>query len=107
MPLSLPAGGAMALDAQDVANIATVIGAPLAVLALCYNGIQLKRTLNVERGRFMLELRCMVARYDKIHALLRRGGAWHKASDMPSEDITEEWILVDDYMGFFEHCEYL
>jgi hypothetical protein len=53
----------------------------------------------------MLELEKMSERFDRVQALLRNGGAWHGGAGGPSS--LEEWCEVEDYMGFFEHCELL
>lgn len=94
-----------AISLQDGANLAQLLGAPLAVAALCYSAWQLRRTRLIEQGRFMLELERMSARYDRVHALLRTGGNWHAGKGAPES--VADWCLVEDYMGFFEHCELL
>ena len=90
---------------ETLSQVATALGAPLAVLALAYTGIQLKRTLAVERGRFLLELERMSATHDKTHLRLRPGGDLSDGRSTPQT--AAEWSELEDYMGFFEHCELL
>lgn len=93
------------MNLQDCANLATTISAPTAVFALLFAGMQMRRTLAVERGRFMLELERMMATHDRTHLRLRPGGDWCDAGAGP--ETSEEWAQVEDYMGLFEHCEIL
>lgn len=95
----------MDLTSADVANLAQAIGVPIAIAALFYSGWQLRRTRIIEQGRFMLELEQMSVRFDRVQTLLRKGGAWHAGRGGPST--LDEWVEVEDYMGFFEHCELL
>lgn len=90
---------------KELAEIATIIGVPLAVIALIYTGIQLKRSVAISRGQFMLELEKMVALHDSVHIRLRPGGEWASSNSGPKD--AEEWAELEDYMGFFEHCELL
>ena len=73
--------------------------------ALAFTGLQLKRTLVVERGRFLLELERMSASHEKTHIRLRPGGPWSDGVSLPKS--SSEWAELEDYMGFFEHCELL
>ena len=93
------------MDLQELSNLATAIGAPVAIAALFYTGWQLRRTRLIEQGRFMLELERMSEKHDPIHTRLRRSGDWHGSAGGPKT--LQEWVAVDDYMGFFEHCELL
>jgi hypothetical protein len=91
---------------NELAQLATVVGAPVGVGALIYAGIQLQRTLRVERGRFMLELERMIAVHDATHYRLRPGGDWAGPNAKAPQNL-QEWAQLEDYMGFFEHCELL
>ena len=91
---------------SEWSNLATIISTPLAVFALLFTGLQLKRTFAVERGRFMLEIERMLATHDRIHLRLRPGGDWSGPSGRGPANL-EEWGQVEDYMGLFEHCEIL
>jgi hypothetical protein len=95
----------MALHLLEWSNLATIISAPTAALALLFAGLQLRRTLAVERGRFTLEIERMLASHDRTHLRLRPGGDWFGAERGPAT--VEEWGQVEDYMGLFEHCEIL
>jgi hypothetical protein len=86
-------------------SLATIISAPIAAFALVFAGIQLRRTLAVERGRFMLEIERMLASSDATHLRLRPGGEWCDSGRGP--ETIEQWGQVEDYMGLFEHCEIL
>jgi len=90
---------------SHAAEIATVVGVPVGLGALVYAGLQLRHSADIARGRFMLELERMTAAHDPVHIRLRPGGIWSEASKGPASG--EEWAEVDDYMGFFEHCELL
>ena len=90
---------------SEWSNLATIIGAPTGVLALLFAGLQLRRALSVERGRFMLEIERMLATHDRVHLRLRPGGDWYKTGIGPTT--LEEFAQVEDYMGLFEHCELL
>ena len=90
---------------QIAANWATIFGAPCAVAALIYAGVQLHQSAAVARGQFMLELEKMMTTHDAVHLNLRPTGKWTDDDTGPST--AAEWSAVDDYMGFFEHCELL
>lgn len=90
---------------EALSQLATIIGAPLAILALAFTGIQLERTLLLERGRFLLELERMSADHAKTHLRLRPSGDLADGHTPPSTPA--EWAELEDYMGFFEHCELL
>jgi len=93
------------MDFQDVSNLATAVGAVAGVFALVFAGFQLKKTLDVERGRFMLELQRMLTEHDAMHLKLRPGGPWSGASAGPAD--AAEWVPLESYLAFFEHCEIL
>jgi len=91
---------------SEWSNLATIIGTPLAIFALLFTGLQLRRTFAVERGRFMLEIERMLGTHDRIHLRLRPGGDWSGLGGRGPAN-PEEWGQVEDYMGLFEHCEIL
>jgi hypothetical protein len=90
---------------EQISWLATALGAPTAIGALVFAGLQLRRTFLIERGRFLLELERMSATYDKTHIRLRPGGDWSDRVTGPAS--AQEWADLEDYMGFFEHCELL
>lgn len=92
---------------EQAAYLATVIGAPLSFLALVYAGLQLKQSVAIARGQFMLELEKMIASHNAVHMRLRPGGDWSKAKGGAGPHSVDEWAETEDYMGFFEHCELL
>lgn len=90
---------------EQLSWLAPTLGAPTAIVALVFAGLQLRRTLLIEQGRFLLELERMSAAYDKTHLRLRPGGDWADGATAPAN--AQEWAELEDYMGFFEHCELL
>ena len=93
------------MSLEQAAHWAAVIGAPLGIVALIYGGRQLKQSVAIARGQFMLELEKMIERHNTIHVRLRPEGDWRKIGAGPNGET--EWSEVEDYMGFFEHCELL
>jgi hypothetical protein len=89
---------------SDIANIATIIASIIGAGALVFAGIQLKNSAQVAEGQFLLELEKMMTAHDEIHLKLRPGGAW---ADGASPNSPKDWAALEDYMGFFEHCELL
>lgn len=89
----------------DWAALATMISAPATVITLLFAGFQLRRSLAVEGGRFMLEVERMLAEHNGTHRRLRPGGDWCGTGKGP--ETAEEWDQVEEYMGLFEHCELL
>jgi hypothetical protein len=53
----------------------------------------------------MLEIERMIALHDPVHQRLRPGGSWSTPDTGPAKHA--EWSELEDYMGFFEHCELL
>ena len=93
----------MVCSLADLANVATIAGAIVAVGALFYTAYQVKQHTKVSRGQFWLELEKMFSAHDEIHFKIRPGGEWSKSTQGPKS--IEEWAKVEDYMGLFEHCE--
>jgi hypothetical protein len=89
---------------EQAAHWATLVGAPVAVVALTYAALQLRRSVIIARGQFMLELEKMISLHDPTHRRLRPGGSWSGGGGPAT---AAEWSEVEDYMGFFEHCELL
>ncbi len=93
------------MELEQAAQWATIVGAPCAVLALIYAGLQLRQSVLIARGQFMLELERMITLHDPVHIRLEGKGIWTKPDSGPAGN--SEWTALDDYMGFFEHCELL
>ena len=89
---------------SDYADMATIAASVLGVGALIFGGVQLMHSAKVAEGQFLLELEKMVTSHDDVHLKLRPGGAWTEGQ---SPATAEEWAKLEDYMGFFEHCELL
>jgi hypothetical protein len=90
---------------EQASQFASVIGAPLAIIALLYAALQLRQSVAIARGQFMLELEKMIETHNDVHIRLRPGGDWTKGAMGPTSEA--EWSKIEDYMGFFEHCELL
>ena len=93
------------MNFEGLSYIATTLGALVAIGALIFAGLQLKRTLLIERGRFLLELERMSSTHEKAHIRLRPGGDW--ANTITGPTTPAEWAELEDYMRLFEHCELL
>jgi hypothetical protein len=96
----------------DWASLATIVGVPIGIFAALFAGLQLKRTLVVERGKFLLELERMLAEHNVVHLRLRPGGDWWSPTNVTTRSVqgpmsASDFAAVEDYMGFFEHCEIL
>ncbi len=91
--------------ASIVASTTTVLGILIALVGAVFAYKQIKATKEISKGEFMLLLEQIISRYDAVHLRLRPGGDWAKPGAGPKSG--EEWDAVDDYMGFFEHCELL
>lgn len=91
---------------KDLADIATLLGFPIGGCALFYTAYQIHSTLLVARGQFILELKNMLAVHKAVHERLRPKEMWHGVNgQLPST--AQEWCDLEEYMGFFEHCEIL
>jgi hypothetical protein len=93
------------LVSDGAANLATVIGMSVAVFALCVTACQISQGTKISRCQFWLELEKMFAQHDEVHTKLRPGGEWTRAGAGPKT--INEWAEVEDYMGLFEHCEFM
>jgi len=89
---------------QDWSNVATIVGSVVGATALVFAAYQLRHAGKVAEGQFLLELEGLLSRHDIVLNKLRPGGDW---SQNETPQTTEEWSLLEDYMGFFEHCELL
>ena len=63
-------------ELEQAAQWATIVGAPCAVMALVYAGLQIRQSVLIARGQFMLELERMIALHDPVHIRLRPRGDW-------------------------------
>lgn len=88
----------------EIQNIATVIGIVVGCVALVFTALQYKKSADIAAAQFWLTLEEMFAKHDDVHILLR-GGAWSTPESGP--ETVEEWAMLEDYMGLFEHCELL
>lgn len=90
---------------EDLADIATIVASLLAILSLLAVAIQLRQQTKISNGEFLLHLEQESRIHEDVHFYLRPGGKWHGATGGPENG--REWAAVEDYMGFFEHCEIL
>ena len=88
-----------------LADLATVLGVPFAVLAIFLTFWQLRKSVAIASGQFMLDIEKMIAKFDAVHHKLRPEDEWNNTTAGPVE--TKEWSQIEDYMGLFEHCELL
>ncbi len=86
-------------------NLAQVLGTFLTAAGIFYAVAQLRHSVRVSRATFLLELERLSRVHDAVHAHLRPGGLW--AEEGAGPQTAGEWIQVEDYMVFFEHCEVL
>lgn len=100
-----PSDSSMPSDLTWWADLATIIGSIVAVAVLGYTAVQVHQNTKISRGQFWLELEKMLYTHDPVHLKLRPGGIWSEPGSGP--ETPEEWTQVEDYMGFFEHCEVL
>lgn len=92
------------LPLSDLADVATIVASIVGAGALVFAGFQLRHSAKVSEGQFLLELEKMMSTHDDIHLKLRPGGIWAEGQ---APESVEEWSKLEDYMGFFEHCELL
>lgn len=95
----------MSLSLEETSQIATIVGSIIAAFSLVYVAVQLRHSVKVADGQFLLELEKMAYTHDEVHLKLRPGGEWAASNAGPKS--VEDWAKVEDYMGFFEHCELL
>jgi hypothetical protein len=91
------------LTLSDFTNVATLLGAVIALAALFYTAYQVRTNAKTNRAMFWLELEKMFKSHDQVHLNLRTGGKWANGISGPTN--AEEWSALEDYMGLFEHCE--
>lgn len=91
------------LTLSDFANLATILGVLFGIITLLYTAYQVWMNTKANRATFWLELEKMSKAHDKVHLNLRPGGDWSDGVSCPKKP--EEWLALEDYMGFFEYCE--
>ena len=93
-------------DLALLASFATILGIPIAVLALVYAALQLRKSARIAKGQFLLQIENQSTLHDEVHHKLFPDGEWgvNKGGSPHSIQDTKE---VADYLGFFEQCEYL
>ena len=83
-------------------DIATLISVIIGACSLLAAAITMTITVKTNRAKFWLELRSAFAKHDDVHKKLRNGGIW-AMNKGPNN--TDEYFLIEAYMGLFEHCE--
>jgi hypothetical protein len=91
------------LTLSDFTNVATLLGAVIAMATLFYTAYQVRLNAKTNRAMFWLELEKMSKSHDQVHLNLRTGGKWADGVSCPANP--EEWSALEDYMGLFEYCE--
>lgn len=87
------------------ANVGQILGAVGTVAGIFYVAAQLRHNAIANRATFFLDLENMSHDHDAVHTKLRPNGAWTEKETGPATP--KEWMQVEDYFGFFEHCEVL
>ena len=99
----------MCLDASHLtllANLATIIGVPIAALAVIYAALQLRHSAQAIKGQFLLQIEEQSNLHNQVHFKLYPDGDWGKNKKGAPRTL-EEWGQVADYLGFLEQCESL
>jgi len=99
----------MYTDANDLAllaNFATILGIPIAVMALIYAALQLRKSARIAKGQFLLQIEDQSTLHDDVHHKLFPNGEWG-INKGGSPHGTQDAKEVADYLGFFEQCEHL
>lgn len=88
------------MDIDTFAAIGTAVGLILTGLGLVLAVLQMRESRKVALGQFLLNLDEMFLEHQEVHIALRPGGKWFNDSSHPNG--SEEWAMVEDYMGLFE-----
>lgn len=83
----------------------TLLGLFLTSLGLLYTGEQIRRAKNIAQADFLLKLDDHFQHHLIVHSKLRPSGEWSTPGAGPKS--TDEWILVEKYMGLFERISVL
>jgi hypothetical protein len=87
------------------ANVAQILGAIGTVGGIFYAAAQLKNNASTSQSALLLQLEDMSHDHDAVRAKMSPGGAWTEKGAGPTTP--KEWMQVEDYLRFFEHCEIL
>ncbi len=87
---------------MDIKEAVTVVGVVIAAISLAFTAFSAWAGVRTNRARFWLDLRDRFGHHDEVHRKLRPGGSWANGGGPAT---SEEWAMVEAYMGLFEHCE--
>jgi len=77
---------------SNLADIATIVASLIGVSTLVFAAFQLRHSVKVSEGQFLLELEKLMMTHDETHLKLRPPGAW---SNGGSPSTQEEWSKLD------------
>ena len=87
---------------QEIAQVATVVGVSVGLVALGFTAYQVRLNTRVNRANFWLRLEEMFSKHDAVYLKLSSEGEWADGHHGP--ETSADWAKVTDYMGLFEHC---
>lgn len=83
--------------------MAIIVQTIVILLGFYFSYKQIRQQALDSKAQTTIEIKKMFREYRDITIALRPGGEWDNQSPVHSS----EWGLLDDYLGFFEHLEYL
>lgn len=81
----------------------TIIGFPLAIIAIVFTYRQFNFSKKVEQAKFWLDLRQSFLIHNEVHLNLRNGGLWN-LHYIGSQSV-DDWAKIDAYLGQLELCQ--
>lgn len=94
------------MNLEILAYLSTIVGVPIATLALIYAALQLRHSAKTAKGQFLLQIEEQSNLHNEVHRKLYPDGDWG-VNKSGSPSCIEDWGKVADYLGFFEQCESL
>jgi hypothetical protein len=91
------------ISINALADIATVIGLPIAVIVLFLTWRNVRGTERIAEAQLWLDFRRQLAEYHDVHTALAPGGGWHEDSGYPATQA--DLRRLEAYMGLLEHCK--
>ena len=86
---------------RNWATILTIVGVFSTLILLIFTVRQINSNAKISKAGFWLEIEKMFNKFDELNLQLRPTGEWREKQSFSKE----EWGLIEDYMGVFEHCE--
>lgn len=91
------------IHSMDLATVGIWVQALILFIGFCCTSRQLQLQVNDSKSRLIIELKHFFIEFREVTIALRPGGKWEE--EIPNDSQT--WGLIDNYLGLFEHCEYL